>query len=186
MTGAVRTSASALLWGQRCEPAPRPRSGLAGCLDVPPMWQDSQPPITTTSAVPMKASAMPEPSSSSAAGLVGWKLIGSAAGAASIGAGLAAIVVMCMTPPRSIREWAVGLISTVVGSITGGAAVIQYLGLQAWMHEPAGLVAVLGLVFASGLPAWAVVRWAFTWIARREGKDLGEVAAELRRDISGG
>lgn len=129
---------------------------------------------------------MPEPSSSSAAGIVGWKLIGGAAGAASIGAGLAAIVVMCMTPPRSSREWAVGLISTVVGSITGGAAVIQYLGLQAWMHEPAGLVAVLGLVFAAGLPAWAIVRWLFTWIERRRDRDLGEIAAELRRDVAGG
>ncbi|MDT7834948.1 hypothetical protein [Aquabacterium sp. OR-4] len=134
----------------------------------------------------MRAPAMSEPASSTAAGIVGWKLIGGAAGAASIGAGLAAIVVMCMTPPRSSREWAVGLISTVVGSIAGGAAVIQHLGLQAWMQEPAGLMAVLGLVFACGLPAWALVRWAFTWISRREGKDLAEVAADLRRDIAGG
>jgi len=129
---------------------------------------------------------MTEPASSTAAGALGWKLIGGAAGAASIGAGLAAIVVMCMTPPRSTREWAVGLISTVVGSITGGAAVIQYLGLHEWMREPSGLAAVLGLVFACGLPAWAVVRWAFTWISKQEGKGLDEVATKLRRDIAGG
>lgn len=129
---------------------------------------------------------MSEPASSTAAGIGAWKLIGGAAGAASIGAGLAAIVVMCMTPPRSKREWAVGLISTVVGSIAGGAAVIQHYGLHSWMQEPAGLVAVLGLVFGCGLPAWAIVRWLFTWIERRRDRDLIEVAAELRRDIAGG
>lgn len=121
-----------------------------------------------------------EPASSAAAGAVGWKLIGGAAGAAAGGAGLAAIVVMLMTQPRSAREWAVALISTVVGSIAGGAAVVQHFGLQAWTHDYIGLVGMLGLVFACGLPAWALVRWAFTWMERRKDKDLGEVADELR------
>lgn len=133
---------------------------------------------------------MTEPTSTSAAagaaGLAGWKAIGGVAGVAAGGAGLAAIVVMCMTPPRSAREWAVGLISTVVGSIAGGAAVITHFELQAWMHSPTGLMSVLGLVFASGLPAWAIVRWLFTWIERRRDKDLAEVAEEVRRQIAGG
>lgn len=91
-----------------------------------------------------------------------------------------------MTPPRSPREWAVGLISTVVGSIAGGAAVITHYELQAWMHSATGLMSVLGLVFACGLPAWAIVRWLFTWMERRRDRDLGEIADELRRHISGG
>jgi len=129
---------------------------------------------------------MSEPTSSSVAGLAGWKAIGGAAGVAAGGAGLAAIVVMCMTPPRSPREWAVGVISTVIGSICGGAAVITHFGLHDWMHSTTGLVSVLGLVFACGLPAWACVRWLFTWIERRRHHDLAEVAAELRRGIGGG
>lgn len=134
----------------------------------------------------MKAMSMPEPTSSStAAGIAGWKLIGGAAGAAAIGAGLASIVVMCMTPPRSTREWAVGLISTVIGSIGGGAAVISHFGLHEWMTTPVGLVAVLGLVFACGLPAWALVRWVFNFILARQGKDIADVAGEVRDAITG-
>lgn len=90
-----------------------------------------------------------------------------------------------MTPPRSTREWAVGLISTVIGSIGGGAAVISHFGLHEWMTTPVGLVAVLGLVFACGLPAWAVVRWVFNFILARHGKDIAEVAEDVRDAMSG-
>lgn len=129
---------------------------------------------------------MPEPTSStSAAGFAAFKAMGGAAGMAAGGAGLAAIVVMLMTPPRSAREWAVGLISTVVGSVSGGAVLISYLNLQQWMDTPTGLVAVLGLVFASGLPAWALVRAAFTWFAKRQGKDLGELYNDAKHDLKG-
>lgn len=129
---------------------------------------------------------MTEPTTSTAAGIAGWKAIGGVAGAAAGGAGLAAIVVMCMTPPRSAREWAVGLISTVVGSIAGGAAVIQHFELHAWMQSFVGLLSVLGIVFACGLPGWAVVRWIFTWLERRRDRDIGEVVDELRGKIGGG
>jgi predicted exporter len=87
---------------------------------------------------------------------------------------------MLMTPPRSPREWAVGLISTVLGSICGGAAVVQHFGMQSWLASYVGLVALLGLAFACGLPAWAIVRWGFTWMIKRQDKDLGEIAAELK------
>lgn len=128
---------------------------------------------------------MSEPASSGAAGIAGWKLIGGAAGAAAIGAGLAAIVVMCMQTPRSAREWAVGLITTVIGSVAGGAAVVQHFSLQAWATTYIGLVALLGLVFACGLPAWAIVRWCFTWMERRRNRDIGEIADEVRRQMKG-
>lgn len=111
--------------------------------------------------------------------------MGGVAGVAAGGAGLAAIVVMLMTPPRSPREWAVGLISTVMGSVCGGAMLISYFNLQSWMDTPVGLVAVLGLVFASGLPAWSIVRAAFTWLEKRQGKDLGELYRDAKNDMGG-
>jgi hypothetical protein len=124
------------------------------------------------------------PAETAASGVAaGAKLLSGAVGAYGLGAALAAVVVMCMTPPRSPREWAVALISTVVGSIGGGAAAIQHWGLQAWMDTLPGLLAVLGLVFACGLPAWAVVRWGFNWMERRRDRDLGEVFEEARRGI---
>jgi hypothetical protein len=131
-----------------------------------------------------RTKTMPEPTSS-AGGFALFKALGGAAGMAAGGATLATIVVMLMQPPRSAREWMVGLICTVVGSITGGATLISYFGLQAWMDSPVGLVAVLGLVFASGLPVWAVVRSAFTWLDRRQGKDLGELYRDAKQDFGG-
>ncbi len=71
---------------------------------------------------------MTDPASSGAAGAAAFKAVGGASAVAAGGASLAAVVVMLMTPPRMPREWAVGLISTVVSSIDGGAAVIEYLG----------------------------------------------------------
>lgn len=132
---------------------------------------------------------MTEPTSTgaaaSAAGMAAWKAAGGAAGVAAGGAGLAAIVVMLMTPPRSPQEWAVGLISTVLGSVCGGAVVIEWFDLQRWMYSTSGLVSLLGLVFACGLPAWAIVRWLFTWMERRKGKDLGEVVNDVRGMVNG-
>ena len=129
---------------------------------------------------------MSEPITSTTAGVAGWKLIGGLAGAGAIGAGLAAIVVMCMTRPRSDPEWAVALISTGVGSICGCAAVVMKFGLQSWMQEYVGIVALGGLFFACGLPAWAIVRWLFNFIERRRDKDLAEVAGEVRDAVTGG
>jgi hypothetical protein len=102
------------------------------------------------------------------------------------GAGLAALVVMLMTQPRSPREWAVGLITTVMGSIGGGAAVVMRYGLQAWAYDYVGLVGILGIAFACGLPAWAIVRWVFSWIIARRDATLPEVlhdVRDLRREV---
>lgn len=121
---------------------------------------------------------MAEPTSSGAAGLLGWKLVGGAAGVAAGGAGLAALIVMLMTPPRSGREWAVGLVSTVVCSVAGGAWVLHWLGMGALASEPVGLAVLFGLCFGCGLPGWALVRWVFTYIQRRRDRDLGEVVQE--------
>lgn len=122
---------------------------------------------------------------SSAAGLLAWKLIGGLAGIGAIGAGLATIVVMCILKPRTQSEWVVGIISTVMGSVCGGAAAIQYFGIQAWAQSLFGLVAMMGLVFACGLPAWAIVRWTFNYINKHEGADIAEVVKHLRDQAKG-
>lgn len=95
-------------------------------------------------------------------------------------AGLAAIVVMCIKTPRTPQEWAIGLISTVICSICGGAGVIYYFGLQSLMNDVFGIVAILGLVFTCGLPGWAIVRWVFNAIHKREGQGIDEVIKEVR------
>ena len=123
---------------------------------------------------------MTGPASSGAAGAVAFKSVGGASAVAAGGAGLAAVVVMLMTPPRSPREWAVGLISTVISSIGGGAAVIERFGLQHWVNSPIGLCAMGGLIFACGLPGWAVVRWVFNFIDRNRDAGIDEVTRKLR------
>lgn len=109
----------------------------------------------------------------------GWKALGGLAATGALGAGLASIVVMCIMTPRSRSEWVVGLISTVIGSISGGAFLIMHYDLHHWMESPIGLVSVLGMVFACGLPAWACVRWVFTFIDRRKDHDIKQVFDEV-------
>jgi len=105
----------------------------------------------------------------------------SAAGLGALAmATLAAIVVMCITTPRSPKEWAVGIISTVVSSIGGGAAVIQYYDLQSWVNTPFGLIAMLALVFTCGLPGWAFVRWVFNYIIRNQNSTITDVIGDIR------
>lgn len=105
---------------------------------------------------------------------------------------MASVVVMLMTRPRTGREWAVGLISTVLSSVGGGAFAILRFSLLVPVQNAhtdlelvLSLMGMLGIVFACGLPGWAVVRWSFNWMAKREGKDLGEVAADIRGAIGG-
>lgn len=129
-------------------------------------------------------SEMAEPASSGAAGLAGWKLVGGLAGVFALAAGLASLVVMCMTPPRHAREWVVGLVSTVVGSIGGGAVAIHYFGLQAWATDPLGLAAMLGVSFACGLPAWTLVRSVFTYLERQKGRGIDEIVKEVRGTVA--
>ena len=124
---------------------------------------------------------MPEPTSSGVAGAAAaYKAFGGTAAAAASGATLAAVVVMLMTPPRDKREWTVGLISTVVSSICGGAITIEYFQLHHWAFSTIGLYAMGGVIFASGLPGWALVRWIFNFIVERRDASIDEVAKEVK------
>lgn len=134
---------------------------------------------------------MPEPASSTAAGIAGWKLAASSAGAAGVGALLAAVVVVCMRLPRTTREWIVALVSTLVCSAGLGAVAVVKLGLIDVVRSAAtetdlllALAGSIGLAFASGLPGWMLVRAAFLWMDRREGRDLAELASDARADVA--
>lgn len=132
---------------------------------------------------------MSEPVSSTVASIAGWKILGGTAGAFGIGAALASLVVMAMTRPKTDREWTVGLTSTLVGSIGGGAYAIIKLGflssITAAQDDLAlffNLCAIIGFVFSCGLPAWAIVRLVFVWIGRQDAKgaDIVSAAKELK------
>ena len=120
---------------------------------------------------------MPEPTSSSVAGAAAaYNAINGTALAAAAGATLAAVVTMLMTPPRTTREWAVGLISTVVSSIGGGAFTVEYFQFHHWAFSTLGLCAMGGLMFACGLPGWALVRWIFNFIDKNKNTSIDDIA----------
>ena len=93
---------------------------------------------------------------------------------------LVATVVIMMRLPRSPQEWAVGLICTVVSSLTGGSFIIVKWGLHEWVTDIWGMIALGGFFFVCGLPGWAIVRWSFNFINKQEGKTIIEVVKELK------
>lgn len=124
-----------------------------------------------------------EPTTSAGLSVAVYKMLGSwglTVPAFGIGAALASVVVMCMTLPKTAREWTVGIISTVVGSIGGGAFLIVRFGLLARGANITTIdaAAIIGIAFTCGLPAWAVVRMVFRWLDKRKDKDIGEVVQE--------
>ena len=106
-------------------------------------------------------------------------------GAWGLAAALAALVVMSMMPPKNMKEMFVGLVSTVIGSVSIGSAVIQYYNLQALMDDMLGLMSVLGLVFVCGLPAWFLVRAWFVFAVNNEDKDIKQIIEEIKRSSRG-
>ncbi|WP_341706517.1 hypothetical protein [Halopseudomonas sp.] len=93
---------------------------------------------------------------------------------------LVAIVVMAMTQPKSTREWITALISTVVASICGGAFIVQYFDLHAWGEVWQGSVAIAGIHFVCGLPAWVFVRGWFAYADQNKGSTLTDMIKEIR------
>jgi len=126
---------------------------------------------------------MSEPITTGAAGVFTWKALTSLASTGAVGAALAAIVVMSMTKPKTEQEWRVGIISTVVGSVGGGACLVRYLGIQHWADDPIGLVALLCVVFTCGLPAWALVRALFKYIEKRKDASIDEIVKDVKEIV---
>lgn len=126
---------------------------------------------------------MAEPTTAAAAGTAAFKAMGGAAGAAGIGAALAATVVMCMTPPTTKREWAVALISTVVASISGGGFIVHHYNMLHLVDDYFGVVAIAGIIFACGLPGWALVRALFKFIEKSKNKGLDEIYRDVKSQL---
>jgi len=125
---------------------------------------------------------MAEPVSSGAGAAVAIKMYGMwfLMGIAIFSATLVYLVVVMTRMPRTRNEWVVSLITTVVGSIAGGGFLIQRFGLHDYITTWAGLCAVGGLFFVSGLPFWAIIRWTFNYVNARENATIIEVVEELK------
>lgn len=100
-----------------------------------------------------------------------------------VGPVLAAIIVMSIATPQSRREWVAALTSTVAVSIFGGSFLVSYFGWVAWVDHPFGIAAVTGMCFASGLPAWVLVRALFAYMGKQKGKDIAELAKAIAKDV---
>ena len=124
----------------------------------------------------MRIHGMSEPTTAGLAGIGLGKLLG-----ISVGAILAATVVMAMTLPQTKREWVVALVCTLLGSVCGGAFAIQWLGLNAWAETVEGLMAFAGVYFLAGLPGWVLVRAAFAWFDTPEGRSLPAIIGLFRK-----
>jgi hypothetical protein len=118
---------------------------------------------------------MSEPASSAAAGIALYKL-----GAFGFFAVLAGVVVMAMTLPKTVREFCVAMTSTVVFSICGGAFVVRWFELTDWVNDDMGVIAIGGVIFACGLPAWVLVRAWFAFASARKDKTLLELVLEIK------
>jgi len=46
--------------------------------------------------------------------------------------------------------------------------------------QPVGLCAIGGLIFACGLPGWAIVRWIFNFIDRNRDSGIDGVARNVK------
>jgi hypothetical protein len=119
---------------------------------------------------PAWINTMTEPMSSAAGGIALYKL-----GAFGGLAVLAAVVVMAMTLPKTAREFIVAMISTTVSSLCGGAFVVRWLGIGDWAHDDVGMIAIGGLIFVCGLPAWIIVRALFAWSEAKKDRQITEI-----------
>lgn len=129
----------------------------------------------------MRITHMTEPASTTAAGIALYKLglLGAAAGV------LVAVVVMAMTLPKTVREFCVAMISTLVASFAGGAFIVRWFDLGSWANDDIGLVALFGICFVAGLPAWVMVRGWFAYTEARKGRSLLSMIKELRAAAKG-
>lgn len=116
---------------------------------------------------------------SSGAGAVAIKMYGLGVMIAIVIA-LGYLVVVMTRMPRSRSEWVVSLVTTVIGSIGAGGFIIQYFGMHDYSGTWAGMCAIGGLFFTSGLPFWAIARWWFNYVNAREGATILDVAKEAR------
>jgi hypothetical protein len=118
---------------------------------------------------------MSEPGPLTAAGGIAlYKL-----GAFGFVAVLAAVVVMAMTLPKTVREFFVAMVCTSVFSLCGGAFVVRWLDIGHWANDDVGMVAIGGVIFVCGLPAWVLVRALFAWSEAKKDRQITEIVDAL-------
>lgn len=88
---------------------------------------------------------------------------------------LATVVVMAMTLPRTVREFFVAMVCTTVSSIGGGAFLVRWLDLGHWVNDDLGIIAIGGVIFVCGLPAWVIVRALFAWSEAKKDRQITEI-----------
>lgn len=95
------------------------------------------------------------------------------------------LVVVMTRLPRTTEEWVVSLVTTVIGSIAGGASVVMYFNLQHYINSWFGLCVLGGVIFTAGLPFWAIARWTFNYIHKKENADITEIITDIKTKIKG-
>lgn len=144
--------------------------------------------MRTTMDIPEQASAAAAAKAAMSAGVAAGVL-----GAFGVGSFFALVILLCLKTPRTDREWAAAIISTVTSSIALGAFVVVQIGLHHDLLAAArageelaiwlSVAQIGGVIFGAGLPGWMLVRAVFTWMERRADKDIGELVRDARADI---
>ena len=122
---------------------------------------------------------MAEPVSSAAAGASMAKMAGF-----GVISGLAfifvSVVVLMTRMPRSRKEWAVMLISTLVSSLGIGSGIVVRYGLQHLAQDWFGMVFLGGIIFVCGLPGWFIVRLWFNYVSKHDDADITDVIRDVK------
>lgn len=142
-----------------------------------------------------EAFIMSEPAAT-AGGFVLWKIGGLLLGVGVISSALGFLVLW----PKTAREAFARALATMIGSALFGPFVVAaayakwptlfaaggHLALQFGQPEWVGLfMAGAPLIAMAGLPLWWIVGAVVLYFEKRRGKDIGELAADVRNDIKG-
>lgn len=96
-----------------------------------------------------------------------------------LGTTAATYLVLSMQLPKDDKEWKHALLTTVISSLCGGCAVIQYFELKHWLNDWVGTIALGGVFFTCALPGWFLVRAVFIWQRQNESKSITALFREL-------
>lgn len=93
----------------------------------------------------------------------------------------ASIVVILMTPPATIRQFAASLISTVFCSIGLGAWVITRYFAPGMSVDTTGAALAGGIYFVCGLPGWFLVKALFLTMEKQRNKSIFDLIKSIRQ-----